>query len=82
MSNLSYRVYSSYKGWNLLGIKQEVENTIPLIEDKIYQEKAQYIIIEHNKELNMDFPYKSIANEEEFIEFKREYKGKVKELKR
>ena len=37
---------------------------------------------EHNKELNMDFPYKSIANEEEFIEFKREYKGKVKELKK
>lgn len=78
MKNLSYRVYSSYQGWKLIGIKTEVEQAISLIENKIYEEKAQYIIVEHHHDLNMDVPFKSIASEEEFLEFKEEYKPKQK----
>lgn len=78
MSNLSYRVYSSYQGWKLIGIKPKIEETISLIANKISEEKAQYIIIEHHHDRNMDVPFKSVASEEEFIEFKEEYKPKVK----
>lgn len=78
MSNLIYRIYSSYQGWKPIGIKTEIEDIIPLIENKIYEEKAQYIIVEHHRDMNMDIPFKSIASEEEFLEFKEEYKPKVK----
>ena len=80
MSNLSYRVYSSYQGWKLIGIKTEIQSVINLIKDHIYSENAQYIVIEHHNDLNMDIPFKSIASEEEFIEFQNEYKENKKEL--
>jgi len=38
MNNLSYRVYSSFMGWNLIGIKQEIPQVIELIETKIKEE--------------------------------------------
>lgn len=83
MNNLSYRVYSSYQGWNLIGIKQEIPQVITLIDEAIETENnAQYIVIEHNRDMNMDVPFKSIASIEEFIEFKEEYKPKEKILKR
>ena len=83
MNNLSYRVYSSYQGWNLIGIKQEIPQVIALIDEAIETENnVQYIVIEHNRDMNMDVPFKSIASIEEFIEFKEEYKPKEKILKR
>lgn len=83
MNNLSYRVYSSFMGWNLIGNAKEISQIIKLIDKHLATEdNAQYIVIEHNKDMNMDIPFKSIASIEEFIEFKEEYKPKGKILKR
>ncbi len=82
MTNISYRVYSSYNGWKLLGIDTNVNDVITRIKNRIDIEKAQYIVVEHHNDQDMDIPFKSIACEEEFIEFEKEYKEKVKELVR
>lgn len=82
MNNLSYRVYSSYQGWKLIGIKQEIPQVIELIETKINEEvNAQYLVIEHNYDLDMDIPFKNIYGIEDFLMFKKEYSPKQK-LKR
>jgi len=75
MNNLSYRVYSSYQGWKLIGIKQEIPQVINLIETKIKEEaNAQYLIIEHDRILNADIPFKTIYGIEDLLIFKEEYK--------
>lgn len=75
MNNLSYRVYSSYQGWKLIGIKQEIPQVIELIETKIKEEvNAQYLIIEHDRTLNADIPFKTIYGIEDLLIFKEEYK--------
>lgn len=80
--NLSYRVYSSYQGWKLIGIKQEIPQVIELIETKINEEvNSQYLVIEHNYDLDMDIPFKNIYGIEDFLIFKKEYSPKQK-LKR
>lgn len=79
MNNLSYRVYSSYQGWKLIGIKQEIPQVINLIETKIKEEvNAQYLIIEHDYNLDMDVPFKNIYGIEDFLIFKKEYSPKQK----
>lgn len=80
--NLSYRVYSSFMGWKLIGIKQEIPQVIELIETKINEEvNSQYLVIEHNYDLDMDIPFKNIYGIEDFLIFKKEYSPKQK-LKR
>lgn len=80
--NLSYRVYSSYQGWKLIGIKQEIPQVIELIGTKIKEEvNVQYLVIEHNYDLDMDIPFKNIYGIEDFLIFKKEYSPKQK-LKR
>lgn len=75
MNNLSYRVYSSYQGWKLIGIKKEIPQVISLIETKMQEEvNAQYLIIEHDRILNADIPYKTIYGIEDLLIFKEEYK--------
>lgn len=75
MNNLSYRVYSSYQGWKLIGIKQEIPQIIELIETKIKEEiNAQYLIIEHDRTLNADIPFKTIYGIEDLLVFTEEYK--------
>lgn len=75
MNNLSYRVYSSYQGWKLIGIKQEIPQVINLIETKIKEEvNAQYLIIEHDRTLNADIPFKTIYGIEDLLIFTEEYK--------
>ena len=75
MNNLSYRVYSSYQGWKLIGIKQEITHVLSLIETKMQEEvNAQYLIIEHDRILNADIPYKTIYGIEDLLIFKEEYK--------
>lgn len=75
MNNLSYRVYSSYQGWKLIGIKQEIPQVISLVETKMQEEvNAQYLIIEHDRILNADIPYKTIYGIEDLLIFKEEYK--------
>lgn len=75
MNNLSYRVYSSFMGWKLIGIKQEIPQIIELIETKMQEEvNAQYLIIEHDRILNADIPYKTIYGIEDLLIFKEEYK--------
>lgn len=75
MNNLSYRVYSSYQGWKLIGIKQEISQIIELIETKIKEEvNAQYLIIEHDRTLNADIPFKTIYGIEDLLVFTEEYK--------
>ena len=82
MNNLSYRVYSSFMGWKLIGIKQEIPQVIELIGTKIKEEvNAQYLVIEHNYDLDMDVPLKDIYGIEDFLIFKKEYSPKQK-LKR
>lgn len=82
MNNLSYRVYSSFMGWKLIGIKQEIPQVIGLIGTKIKEEvNAQYLVIEHNYDLDMDVPLKDIYGIEDFLIFKKEYSPKQK-LKR
>lgn len=82
MNNLSYRVYSSFMGWKLIGIKQEIPQVIELIGTKIKEEvNAQYLVIEHNYDLDMDIPFKNIYGIEDFLMFKKEYSPKQK-LKR
>lgn len=79
MNNLSYRVYSSFMGWKLIGIKQEIPQVIELIGTKINEEvNAQYLIIEHNSNLDMDVPFKNIYGIEDFLIFKKEYSPKKK----
>lgn len=75
MNNLSYRVYSSYQGWKLIGIRQEIPQVIELIGNKIKEEvNAQYLIIEHDRTLNADIPFKTIYGIEDLLIFKEEYK--------
>lgn len=75
MNNLSYRVYSSYQGWKLIGIKQEIPQVIELIGNKIKEEvNAQYLIIEHDRTLNADIPFKTIYCIEDLLIFTEEYK--------
>lgn len=75
MNNLSYRVYSSYQGWKLIGIKQEIPQVIELIGNKIKEEvNAQYLIIEHDRTLNADIPFKTIYGIEDLLIFTEEYK--------
>ena len=75
MNNLSYRVYSSYQGWKLIGIKQEILQVIELIGNKIKEEvNAQYLIIEHDRTLNADIPFKTIYGIEDLLVFTEEYK--------
>jgi hypothetical protein len=75
MNNLSYRVYSSYQGWKLIGIKQEILQVIELIGNKIKEEvNAQYLIIEHDRTLNADIPFKTIYGIEDLLIFTEEYK--------
>ena len=75
MNNLSYRVYSSYHGWKLIGIKQEILQVIELIGNKIKEEvNAQYLIIEHDRTLNADIPFKTIYGIEDLLIFTEEYK--------
>lgn len=82
MNNLSYRVYSSFMGWKLIGIKQEIPQVIELIGTKIKEEvNPQYLVIEHNYDLDMDVPFKDIYGIEDFLIFKKEYSPKQK-LKR
>lgn len=82
MNNLSYRVYSSFMGWKLIGIKQEIPQVIELIGTKIKEEvNAQYLVIEHNYDLDMDIPFKNIYGIEDLLMFKKEYSPKQK-LKR
>lgn len=82
MNNLSYRVYSSFMGWKLIGIKQEIPQVIELIGTKIKEEvNSQYLVIEHNYDLDMDVPFKDIYGIEDFLIFKKEYSPKQK-LKR
>lgn len=79
MNNLSYRVYSSFMGWKLIGIKQEIPQVIELIGTKINEEvNAQYLIIEHDYNLDMDVPFKNIYGIEDFLIFKKEYSPKQK----
>lgn len=85
MNNLSYRVYSSFMGWKLIGIKQEIPQVINLIETKIKEEvNAQYLIIEHDRILNADIPFKTICGIEDLLIFKEEYKeeNNISNLKR
>ena len=71
MNNLSYRVYSSYQGWKLISIKQEIPQVIELIGNKIKEEvNAQYLIIEHDRTLNADIPFKTIYGIEDLLIFK------------
>ena len=73
MSNLSYRVYSSFKGWKLIGIKQELSQVVDLLENSIQKEtNARYLIIEHDSIHDMDIPYKNICDIEDFLIFKEE----------
>ena len=82
MNNLSYRVYSSFMGWKLIGIKQEIPQVIELIGTKIKEEvNAQYLVIEHNYDLDMDIPFKNIYGIEDLLMFKKEYSPNQK-LKR
>lgn len=75
MNNLSYRVYSSYQGWKLIGIKQSIPQVIELIGNKIKEEvNAQYLIIEHDNILNTDIPLKTIYGIEDLLIFKEEYR--------
>ena len=79
MNNLSYRVYSSFMGWKLIGIKQEIPQVIELIGTKIKEEvNAQYLVIEHNYDLDMDIPFKNIYGIEDLLMFKKEYSPKQK----
>lgn len=74
MSNLSYRVYSSFKGWKLIGIKQELSQVVDLLESSIQKEtNARYLIIEHDSIQDMDIPYKNICGIEDFLIFKEEF---------
>lgn len=83
MNNLSYKIYSSFEGWKPIGNVKEISQIIKTIDEHIeLEDNAQYIVIEHNRDMNMDIPFKSIASIEEFIEFKEEYKPKEKILKR
>lgn len=68
MNSISYRVYSDFKGWKLIGIEKKPTNVITLISDKMKTEKASYLIIEHDHEFNCDNPLKPIYNEEDLLE--------------
>ena len=71
MNNLSYRVYSSFMGWNLIGIKQEIPQVIELIETKIKEEvNAQYLIIGIEDLLIFKEEYKEENNIEQRIKRK------------
>ena len=73
MSNLSYKVYSSFKGWKLIGIKEELSQVLDLLESSIQKEtNARYLIIEHDSIQDMDIPYKNICDIEDFLIFKEE----------
>ena len=81
MNELTYRVYQNYKGWELIGNKDNLKEVVSLIEHKmIKQSKAYYLIIEHNYLRDEDIPYRSVRGVEDLLILKNEVVNKPKRL--
>lgn len=79
MYNTCYRVYSSFQGWKIIGIKEDLTQVVDLIGSVIKDEPgANYLVIEHNRDFGMDIPIANIYCIEDFLIFKEEYKPKQK----
>lgn len=68
MNSISYKVYNDFKGWRLIGVVNKPMDVITLISDTMKTEKATYLVVEHDYELNCDNPFKPIYNEEDLLE--------------
>ena len=68
MNSISYKVYNDFKGWRLIGVVNKPVNVITLISDTMKTEKATYLVVEHDYELNCDNPLKPIYREEDLLE--------------
>lgn len=81
MNELTYRVYQNYRGWELIGNKDNLKEVASLIEAKmIKQPSARYLIIEHNYLRDEDIPYRSIRGIEDLLILKDEVVNKPKRL--
>lgn len=81
MSELTYRVYQNYRGWELIGNKDNLKEVVSLIEGRLTkQPKAYYLIIEHNYLRDEDIPYRSIRGIEDLLILKDEIVNKPKKL--
>ena len=81
MNELTYRVYQNYKGWELIGNKNDLKDVVSLIEAKIVkQPRAYYLIIEHNYLRDEDIPYRSVRGIEDLLILKDEIISKPKKL--
>lgn len=81
MKELTYRVYQNYKGWELIGNKNDLKDVVSLIEAKIVkQPRAYYLIIEHNYLRDEDIPFRTIRGIEDLLILKDEAVNKPKRL--
>lgn len=81
MNELTYRVYQNYKGWELIGNKDNLKDVVSLIENKmVKQSSARYLIIEHNYLRDEDIPFRTIRGIEDLLILKDEVVSKPKRL--
>lgn len=79
-----YKVYSYYKLLHLIDKVDNIEEAINLIENVIYKEDSNYLIVERDVDTNTEAPIKSIRSIEDFLQYKEEQlqPKKTKKLKK
>lgn len=63
-------------------VKKNISEVIQVIEDRIYKEDANYVIIQQDDELDEDYPFAFIYTIDQFEQFKNMYKPKEKRLEK
>lgn len=65
MGKVSYRIYNNFRGWQLIGIEDKPSKVLSIVENRMKTEKATYLIIEHDHDMDCDTPVKTLYNIED-----------------
>ena len=74
-----YKIYSIYECWELETTSDSVEHSLDYIEKHIGKTSKEYLIIEHNHEINADIPFARVCSLRD-IELLRDKEEKIKKL--
>lgn len=67
-----YIIYSYYRTLHYVDKVDTIEEAINTIENIIYKEDSNYLIIERDVEKNSEYPFKRIRSIDDFLEYKKE----------
>lgn len=52
----NYRIYANIRGWELVDTKYSVDRMMKVVDHLIADEVNEFLVIEHNLDLDMDTP--------------------------